>query len=98
MTTTISPTIEPTATPVAHRVSGWRVLRSEWAKFWDLRSTWITLALAVAFLIGLGVMAAARFDPDSGRGGGARFGGSGASDAVGLAMGGQGFAQLALGV
>ena len=34
--------------PPDYRVTGRRVLRSEWAKFWSLRSTWITLGVAAA--------------------------------------------------
>jgi hypothetical protein len=32
-----------------YKVTGLRVLRAEWAKFWSLRSTWITLGLALVF-------------------------------------------------
>jgi ABC-type transport system involved in multi-copper enzyme maturation permease subunit len=42
-------------------VTGRHVLRSEWAKLWSLRSTWITLGLGLLFLIGFGVIAAARY-------------------------------------
>ena len=38
-------------------VSFTRVLRSEWIKFWSLRSTWITLFLAVVTYIGIGTLA-----------------------------------------
>ncbi|MDY7089363.1 MAG: ABC transporter permease [Actinomycetota bacterium] len=40
------------------RVTGRRVLRSEWAKLWSLRSTWITLALGLVFLLAVGAIAA----------------------------------------
>ncbi|MEZ0109351.1 ABC-2 type transport system permease protein [Catenulispora sp. EB89] len=36
-----------------------RVLRSEWSKFWSLRSSWITLVASVVVLIAFGVIAAA---------------------------------------
>ncbi|MFB7272201.1 ABC transporter permease [Streptomyces sp. NPDC056244] len=72
-----------------------RVLRAEWAKFWSLRSPWLTLVVSMVLLTGFGMMSASRYDPE--RGGGARFGGS-SSDAVGVALGGQGFAQLAIGI
>ncbi|GIF26763.1 ABC-type transport system involved in multi-copper enzyme maturation permease subunit [Actinoplanes tereljensis] len=78
-----------------HRVTGPRVLRSEWSKFWDLRSTWITLGIAMVLLIGFGLLSAARYDPTSDHTG--RLGGS-VTDAVAAAMGGQQFAQLAIGV
>jgi ABC-2 type transport system permease protein len=43
-----------------------RVLRFEWIKFWSLRSSWITLALAVAVFIGTGLLASSLgFDADS---------------------------------
>ncbi|BCY10726.1 ABC transporter permease [Actinoplanes sp. L3-i22] len=43
------------------KVTGPRVLRSEWAKLRSLRSTWITLGLALLFLLGLGVIATLRY-------------------------------------
>jgi ABC-type transport system involved in multi-copper enzyme maturation permease subunit len=42
-------------------VTGLRVLRSEWAKLWSLRSTWITLALGLLFLLAFGVIASLRY-------------------------------------
>ena len=57
----------PTATtpvPAARppvRVTGARVLRSEWAKLWSLRSTWITLGLGLLFLLAFGTIAALRY-------------------------------------
>jgi ABC-2 type transport system permease protein len=46
----------------ARRVTGRRVLRSEWAKLWSLRSTWITLALGLLFLLAFGTIAALRYE------------------------------------
>ena len=43
----------PPARPV-YRVTGRRVLSSEWAKLWSLRSTWITLGLGLLFLVAFG--------------------------------------------
>lgn len=43
-----------TAAPGAGRVTFGRVLRSEWVRFRSLRSTWITLAVTVLIVIGLG--------------------------------------------
>jgi ABC-type transport system involved in multi-copper enzyme maturation permease subunit len=79
------------------RVTPLRVVRSEWAKLWSLRSTWITLGVALVFLVGIGVIASSRYaslinsgermDPDFRN-----------ATAVGLSLRGTDFAQLALGV
>jgi hypothetical protein len=79
----------------AYRVTGLRVLRSEWSKFWDLRSTWITLGLSMLLLIGFGILMAVRYDPTATAPG--HFAAT-PTDAVAIALGGQGFAQLAIGV
>ncbi|RSM48698.1 ABC transporter permease [Amycolatopsis balhimycina DSM 5908] len=76
----------------AYRVTGPRVLRSEWTKLWSLRSTWITLGLGLVFLVAFGLIAAAQFksrpmDEDFAH-----------ATAVSLALFGLNFAQLALGV
>ncbi|MET9089513.1 ABC transporter permease [Streptomyces sp. NPDC004237] len=80
----------------AYRVTGRRVLASEWAKLWTLRSTWITLGLGLLFLVAFGLIASSRYksaigsahmDPDFAR-----------STAVRLSLFGTNFAQLALGV
>jgi ABC-2 type transport system permease protein len=80
-----------------YRVTGARVLQSEWTKLWSLRSTWITLGLGVLFLVAFGLIAAAIYkstissgqhvDPDFA-----------AATAVNLSLAGTSFAQLALGV
>ena len=44
----------------AYQVTGRRVLRSEWAKLWSLRSTWITLGLGLLFLVAFGTHRRAR--------------------------------------
>ncbi|WP_236793790.1 ABC transporter permease [Amycolatopsis sp. GM8] len=101
MTTTIS-TPAPAPAPAqgtrpVYKVTALRVLRSEWAKLWSLRSTWITLGLSVLFLVGFGVIAAVQFKSrlDSGE----RMGGDFAqSTAVSLSLFGTMAAQLALGV
>lgn len=95
-TETSAPLPAPAPRP-DYRVTGRRVLRSEWAKLWSLRSTWITLALGLMFLVVFGAIAAAqyrsritsghRMDPDFAR-----------STAVSLSLFGTNFAQLALGV
>jgi len=43
------------------KVTGRRVMRSEWAKLWSLRSTWITLGLGLVFLLAFGTIAALRY-------------------------------------
>jgi ABC-2 type transport system permease protein len=93
--TTLSP--GPARTTV-HKVTGRRVLRSEWAKFWSLRSSWITLAVALLLLIALGSIASATYSPDAVANQGPPGPGSGDSDAVSLALLGVTFASLAVGV
>jgi ABC-type transport system involved in multi-copper enzyme maturation permease subunit len=85
-----------TARP-AYRVTGRRVLASEWAKLWSLRSTWITLGLGLLFLVAFGVIAASHYKSslDSGRHLDHDFAGA---TAVSLSLFGTNFAQLALGV
>ena len=39
----------------AIRVTSWRVTRSEWLKFWTLRSSWLTMALAIVSVPGIGI-------------------------------------------
>ncbi|MGW3955926.1 ABC transporter permease [Streptomyces sp. NPDC004752] len=80
----------------AYRVTGPRVLRSEWAKLWSLRSTWITLALGLVFLVAFGLIAASRYR--SGYDSGHLDGDFARSTAVSLSLFGTNFAQLALGV
>ncbi|MFF5140083.1 ABC transporter permease [Streptomyces sp. NPDC013157] len=100
MTETHSATASsPEATQQArppYKVTGLRVLRSEWAKLWTLRSTWITVALGLAFLIAFGVIAAYQYSP----GGNANGNGPDLADADGLSLTlfGVTFAQLAFGI
>ncbi|GAA3092255.1 hypothetical protein JOF29_006963 [Kribbella aluminosa] len=49
------------ATKPAYRVTGSHVLQSESTKLWSLRSTWITLGLAMLFLVAFGIIAAWRY-------------------------------------
>ncbi|MFE9768289.1 ABC transporter permease [Streptomyces sp. NPDC005808] len=90
-------TAEPTAarTRPEYKVTGVHVLRSEWAKLWSLRSTWITLSLSLVILIGFGLIFASTY---SSRGGDGRGPGSDVQDGIAVALGGINFAQLALGV
>ncbi|MFF7385314.1 ABC transporter permease [Streptomyces griseoluteus] len=89
---------EPRTAPVrpAYRVTGRRVLASEWAKLWSLRSTWITLGLGLLFLVAFGLIAATRYK--SGIGSTRMDRDFAASTAVSLSLFGTNFAQLALGV
>jgi ABC-2 type transport system permease protein len=100
--TTITPTHASTTTPAQaarprYRVSGRRVLRSEWAKLWSLRSTWITLGLGLLFMVAFGIIAAVQFKSriSSGQHIDADFA---KATAVSLSLFGTSFAQLALGV
>ncbi|MCX2184147.1 ABC transporter permease [Streptomyces sp. SKN60] len=82
------------------KVTGARVLRAEWAKLWSLRSTWITFGVALLFLLGFGLIAAARYEPATAGTMGPPGGHMDLSraNAVDLALFGVGFAQLALGI
>jgi ABC-2 type transport system permease protein len=81
----------------SYRVTGRRVLRSEWAKLWSLRSSWITLAVGLLLLVAFGTIGALRYksmmtsggpvDPDFAD-----------ATALTLALFGVTFAQIALGV
>ncbi|WP_327291869.1 ABC transporter permease [Streptomyces sp. NBC_01198] len=100
--TTVTTTQPPDPTSVGparplYKVTGPRVLRSEWAKLWTLRSTWITLGLGLLFLVAFGLIASARYKSavDSGEHMDADFANS---TAVSLSLFGTNFAQLALGV
>ncbi|MDQ1636652.1 MAG: type transport system permease protein [Frankiaceae bacterium] len=77
------------------RVTQLRVLRSEWTKFRSLRSTLITLAVAIVLTVGMGLLFAAvtnqqwdKFSP----------GEKATFDPIALSLGGFNFSQLALGV
>lgn len=84
----------PAATRPVYKVTVLRVLRSEWSKLWSVRSTWITLALAVVVLVVIGTLASAAYRPDTAGGNGPPLGDS----PVGLALTGTTFAALAVGV
>ncbi|WP_329545705.1 ABC transporter permease [Streptomyces sp. NBC_01356] len=84
---------------IVRKVTGPRVLRSEWAKFWTLRSSWITLGVAVFLLILFGTIAAHTYSPqEAGDGGGPLGPDAGSTDAVSLALTGVTFGSLAIGV
>ncbi|MFJ9692360.1 ABC transporter permease [Kitasatospora sp. NPDC101183] len=92
-----TPAVEAPAARPAYRVTPARVLRSEWAKLWSLRSTWITLSLALVFLVAFGLIAAFHFKSrlDSGRPIDRDLT---SASALSLSLFGTNFAQLALGV
>ncbi|MEU3458061.1 ABC transporter permease [Micromonospora sp. NPDC006766] len=83
----------------AYKVTGRRVLRSEWAKLWTVRSTWITLGLGLVAMLAFGSIAAFRYKSLTTSGG--TRPGSGEfvnASAVTLTLFGVRFGQLALGV
>lgn len=98
MSTLTATAEKPRSTPArpVYRVTGRRVLSSEWAKLWSLRSTWITLGLGLLFLVAFGLIAASRYK--SGIDSGNLDSDFAASTAVSLSLFGTNFAQLALGV
>jgi hypothetical protein len=99
-TITATQDTEAAPAPVArpeYRVTGLRVLRSEWAKLWTLRSTWITLGLALLFMVAFGLIGAAQYKSRITSGEPMR-GDFADSTAVSLSLFGTNFAQLALGV
>ncbi|PWI43247.1 hypothetical protein [Streptomyces sp. ICBB 8177] len=87
------------ATPArqVHKVTFGRVVRAEWAKFWSLRSSWITLGLALVFILAFGLIRDWRYT--------AMINGGHVHDpevlganAVGLSLFGLNFGQLAVGI
>ncbi|MFJ4848570.1 MULTISPECIES: ABC transporter permease [unclassified Streptomyces] len=99
---TIAPDTVPAPSAVlperpAYKVTAARVLRSEWAKLWSLRSSWITLGLGLLFLVAFGLIAAFQFKSriSSGRPMDHDFADA---TALSLSLFGTNFAQLALGV
>ncbi|MGK3206600.1 ABC transporter permease [Amycolatopsis sp. MEPSY49] len=97
MSTLTTPAVPTRAARPAYRVTGLRVLRSEWTKLWSLRSTWITLGLGLVFLVAFGLISAARYQ--SGVSSGQPLDDDFANaTALSLSLFGTNFAQLALGV
>ncbi len=101
MSVTSTPAATPNApersTHAAYRVTPARVLRSEWSKFWSLRSTWIALGLTLVFVVAFGLIFAARYKSHitGGTQPGDRFADA---TAVSLSLFGVNFGQLVLGV
>ncbi|WP_381796663.1 hypothetical protein [Streptomyces niveus] len=52
--------------PARTGVTPGRVLRSEWHKFWTLRSTWVTLSATSLLVLGTGLVMAVGHEPDGG--------------------------------
>jgi hypothetical protein len=73
------------------KVTQSRVMRSEWIKFWSLRSTTVTLAAAVTLFVGVGLLAAS-LSTDPGAPGGGPGGGPVDTSLAGVNLG-----QLVLG-
>jgi len=84
-----APAAAPHSRP-SYRVTGRRVLASEWIKLWSVRSYRVTAALAGIFLIAFGLVAAASYSPASTQNLG--------SDPVALALGGMYLVLLTVGV
>jgi ABC-type transport system involved in multi-copper enzyme maturation permease subunit len=63
-----TPAVPAKAVNPGSKVTGPRVLRSEWAKLWSLRSTWITLTLGLLFLVAFGTIASLRYKSMAGSG------------------------------
>ncbi len=84
------------------RVTGPRVLVSEWVKFRSLRSTVITVAVAVLVIVGFGALAAAvvsgTITEPAGPGGGGGPQGGFATDATSISLAGMALAQIILGI
>jgi ABC-2 type transport system permease protein len=91
MTDTLAPVSATSSARTRLRVTGPRVVLSEWTKFRSLRSTVYTLLMAVVFMIGLGALIAAiTANQPGGLGPG--------ESAVSISLSGMFFAQLAIGV
>lgn len=88
----------PTATRKQSRVTLARVMRSEWIKFWSVRSTITTLIIGAVSLIGIGLLAASNYSD----GGGDLLPGGEMNpvnpvNPVDISLAGLNFAQLAIG-
>ena len=91
MTETLSPVSASSSAVPRLRVTGPRVVLSEWTKFRSLRSTLYTLLMAVVFMVGLGALISAI---TANQPGGLEPGQS----AISASLSGIFFAQLAVGV
>ena len=84
------------------RVTAWRVIASEWVKFRSLRSTVVTIAVALVIIIGFGALAAGVVSGDltrpTGPGGGGGGGGAFASNPTAVSLAGMTLAQIIVGI
>ncbi|NGO10721.1 ABC transporter permease subunit [Streptomyces sp. HC44] len=96
MMTTSSLSVAPASATPVRKVTPRGVLRSEWAKFWSLRSSWITLTASVVVLLVFGTIAASTYSPPTGADSGPSMS-DGSSDAVNLALMGTPFVSLIVG-
>ncbi|WP_308283816.1 ABC transporter permease [Streptomyces buecherae] len=62
------PAVAVAGPPVDYRVTWPRVVRSEWAKLWSLRSTWSILAATLLVTAGLGAVVAGTYQSGDGDG------------------------------
>ena len=83
------------------RVTAWRVIASEWVKFRSLRSTVVTIAIALVVIIGFGALAAGVVSGDvtrpTGPGGGGG-GGAFATNPTAVSLAGMTLAQIIVGI
>jgi ABC-2 type transport system permease protein len=82
-----------TPAPRTLKVTQARVIKSEWIKFWSLRSTAITLVVSVIVFVGIGLIASSMV----GDGGATRGPARGVTDPVSASLAGVTLAQLAFG-
>lgn len=78
-----------------------RVVRSEWSKFASLRSSWVTIVVALAIIAGVAAMATGVAAGDVAQPTGPNGGGGGggfASDPTRLSLAGAGLVQIILGI
>ncbi len=84
------------------RVTAWRVIASEWVKFRSLRSTVVTIAIALVVIIGFGALAAGVVSGDvtrpTGPGGGGGGGGAFAANPTAVSLAGMTLAQIIVGI
>lgn len=85
------------------RVTAWRVIASEWVKFRSLRSTVVTIAIALVVIIGFGALAAGVVSGDVTRptgpgGGGGGGGGAFATNPTAVSLAGMTLAQIIVGI
>ncbi|MFI1488799.1 ABC transporter permease [Streptomyces sp. NPDC020747] len=94
--TTTSLSVAPAPATSVRKVTTRGVLRSEWLKFWSLRSSWIALAASLVVLLLFGVIAASTYSPPTGSDSGPSMS-DGSTDAVSLALMGSPLVSLVVG-